>query len=713
MLNEIQALFRFVQQQQIWKLIVGAVGIVSTILTIRSIVTFPWPIAIGFVVMAAAATITWYLLWRRRPAEVAPRVVSRFTSSPHHVLFVYGSLLSRDSILRTIAQGPGELECIPCRLRSYKQEWGALRQYTELLHANGRPFTEAGRWASVVTVKGDHTDFVAGALIGLSTEDYSALKARETNYRLRDITDCIEPTDGKAILPEKPIETFLPKSDVTLEADHPNRPVFIRQTLFASLGKALRSLGFKPPKLPPGAELRDAYFVSELVEPRLRSAKGQHLLAEVQQKVSHYMEVHNEYRTTAYALRPLILPRPLFEKAAHIAETSIAISVKALKVVQQNEAVARWAGFSDEDIAFLKCGAGRDELAPKVCRVDMTLFGGRFHVFECNTDSPGGMRHLDIVAARQADALRQSDEFGWVDGQPYATGERTIEALLKSCSSPHPGGFAAVVEYRPDRWPTYPEMQYFVRELKRRDMHAELVDLAADTLEFKNGKLRLSSTGREIDLVYKRILWLDAKKANPKTAAAMAEAYLSGAASFVNSLAGRLAGQKMLLAMMKAEPFRTWVEACGDTLTEAEAEVIRENIPKTWIWGDTFDSGAWPQDSNLRQMVNEEPERYVLKWFHGYGGRKIVLGNSVSRPDLEFDDAWNKGYICQEYIPHGREIIPVCRNTEIVQQYHFFNLGAYVIDGKCVAIEAKTSPKLPIGMAQGAYRTAVFPTVAA
>lgn len=98
-----------------------------------------------------------------------------------------------------------------------------------------------------------------------------------------------------------------------------------------------------------------------------------------------------------------------------------------------------------------------------------------------------------------------------------------------------------------------------------------------------------------------------------------------------------------------------------------------------------------------------------MKSFHGFGGQEVVIGYTTDRPQATFKSLWNKGYILQEYVPHGRTQVAHAQKDGIAWEYHDFILGAYVIDGKCRAIEAKTSETAgPISMVNKALRTSVF-----
>ena len=685
------------------------VAVLTTLVGLSPLLKLPVAALVAIVVVGLLVLFVWS--WRDLATfGIVPlKPVARFATKHDHFVFVYGSLLVRDSLLRTIARSAAEMECVPCYLNGYKIEWGAFAKREELLDEHSRSIQDGAIWASLTAVNGRAEDRVPGVIIGVSHLGYVALRNRERHYILKDVTKSINPLKRESELPGARIMAFLPKQ--TPEQRPTTDKIYIRRNYFESISAVLKKLGFKGLSVPKGFELRSAYLVNERVEKILHARYGESALLKVHKAVSSDLNIAKETRSIAYALRPLVLPRPVYNQAAMVAESAVTLSTKALKVLNRHPSLALWAKYRDKDVEFLAHSAERDLLTPQIVRVDMAVAGNRLLLFELNSDSPGGMRHLDILSAKQCAVFREHSRLNWIDGQAFETSEETVNALEHACGTDEPLKRGAILEYRPEDWPTYPEMVFFKEALDGRGIKTEIIDLAEHSMACRDGKLFASNGSLPIDLVYKRILWTDLLKSHSATEEAMTEAFNKDYSCIVNSLGSRMAGNKMMMAMFKAPEFVGWLDEIDERLTDEERAVIENHVPETYVWGDTSPDPTWKQGDHIKHEIIDEPFRFVLKSYHGYGGHEVIIGCEKERPQSAFEDLWNQGYIAQEYVPHGRALMPVFDHGKVKWEYHYFILGAYVIGGKCVAIEAKTSRSLPINMTNRALRTAVFPTM--
>ncbi len=685
------------------------IAVLTTLVGLSPLLELPVAALVAIIVVSLLVLFIWS--WRDIATfDMVPlKPVARFGTKHDHFVFVYGSLLVRDSLLRTIARSATEMECVPCYLNGYNAEWGAFAKRDELLDKDSRSIQDGAIWASLTAVNGQVTDRVPGAVIGVNHLGYVALRNRERHYILKDVTKSITTLNSESELPGARIMAFLPKQE---HAKGPTTDkIYIRRQYFESISTVLKKLGFKGLSVPKGFALRSAYLVNERVEKILRTRYGESALLKVHKAVSSDLNIAQETRSIAYALRPLVLPRLVYDQAAMVAEAAVTLSSKALKVLNQHPSLALWANYRDKDVEFLAHSAERGLLTPQIVRVDMAVAGNRLLLFELNSDSPGGMRHLDILSAKQCAVFRERKRLSWIDGQAFETSEETVQALERACGADKPLKRGVILEYRPKDWPTYPEMVFFNEALDGRGIKTEIIDLAEHSLACRDGKLFSSNGSLPIDLVYKRILWTDLLKSHSGTEEALTEAFNRDYSCIVNSLGSRMAGNKMFMAMLKAPEFVGWLDEVGERLTGAEQAVIENHVPETYVWGDTPPDPQWKQDDHIKHEIIDEPYRFVLKSYHGYGGHEVVIGCEKERPQSAFEDLWNQGYIAQEYVPHGRALMPIFDHGKVKWEYHYFILGAYVIGGKCVAIEAKTSRSLPINMTNSALRTAVFPTM--
>jgi hypothetical protein len=692
--------------------VIAIVVPLATMVGLQPLLQMPLWAVMGLISILACIVIVWSWTDLRVPRNASLRPVKTFTTIPDYVIFAYGSLLVPDSLLRSLPDDAFIPECIPARLKTYRLSWGAYRGRDDLISKDGRVLSSGIRWASLVAEKGGQTDQIDGALLGVFTQGFLALQNRETSYRLQEVKSLVTPVDTQAELPTKPIMVFLPEEENDETRGRPN-DVYVRKGYYQNIRNALRRLGFRPLRKPAGLRLREAYLVNEMVEDTLRCRRGEVILRRVHHDVQHDMETAEEkLRKIKYALRPLCLPESQYQRVAKAAETAVRLSSAALKLVARDRELGPLCGWTDEELDTLRHSMARADHMPRIARVDMTFSGSRLLIFEVNADSPGGMHHLDIVSARQASALASDKRLDWIQCAPAEVSERVLDALMNAVGAPGVLSErplrAALVEYKPEEWATYPEMKFLANLLTRGGIPARIVDLAEDSLVYSGGRLCHAQSGEPIDLVYKRILWSDMPKSHPPRREALRQAYRDSSVCVANSFAARMAGSKAVLVLMKAREFPAMLAAAGEPVYQDDLAFIVENLPFTRIWGDAAD-GGWIEAVDKKQILGDV-RRYVLKLRHGFGGDKMVIGLKAYRASAIFEDLWNKGYVVQEYVPHGRALVPIHTGSEVVWKYEYYILGAYVIEGHCVAIEAKTSATLPVNMKTGARRTAVFPT---
>jgi len=586
-------------------------------------------------------------------------------------------------------------------------EWGAASKRRDLLDKKSFSLSDGSMWASLIAVKATGNEGVDGAVIGLSNKDYIAISNREKNYRLREVSGHVSTMSDEAELPQQEVFAFFPINEASDKKDFSSN-VFVRKKYFDDISLSLKALGHKGLKKQKAPPLKEAYLIDEQVAKILNSPKGEKSLLNIRDNISRDMTISKETRSVAYSLRPLIFPKPIYEDIINVAEAAVSASTKGLHLLYSDKKLQELADYSEEDEQFLKHSIENDTVMPVITRVDLTISGNRILVLEVNADSPGGMRHLDILSTKQSGRSQKDSSFNWINDQPYESSQAVVNALLESS----PGAKrAAIVEYRPEEWPTYPEMLHFSDLMTKSGVPCSILDLESSSLVFKNNQLLSSDGGVPIDLVYKRILWGDFSKSHPSSKNALSEAFLSNSVSVVNSLGSRMASNKLILALLKSKKLVKHLDELGHSLSEGELKVIEDNFPESSIWGDIPTHLAEDiEDKAVKDSILNEPYKYVLKSFHGYGGDEVLIGCDRERPRSLFEDAWGKGYVSQEYIPHGRALMPIYEGNKIVWEYQYYILGAYVINGKCVAIEAKISPEFPINMKQGASRTSVYST---
>lgn len=689
------------------------------------------------VAIGSIATVSSYVFrrWRNifKIQKKSIIVPVNSLSQEDHYIFVYGSLLVGDSILRTIETNTEMLNCIPARLKGYRVGWGALSKRPDFLDSHGTTYNSNALWASLALRKGDPSDAAPGAVIGLSHRNYLALISRERNYTPTSVQDSISPLNPTATFPPgREIVTFIPKDQQPNARANQYELVYIREAYRQDVADSLKRLGFKNSDMnhlkqkPENSEVKPAKIVENLIEESycrtstkthqklIRSTRSALVNAVAADRSSLSLPIQDE-RDYKFALRPIIIPRHTFDKITQVSQDITSASTKALNILAENPEILEYFGYSIQEIDILKHGKERGDLTPQIARVDMSVGSNKINVFELNSDSPGGMRHLDIVARIHGNIVTEHPSLRWI--RPVAPNlmGKCVDSILQKYRKSN-NGTVVIAEKNPEKWATYPEMLRFAQLLNERGVDARIVDIATDPVSNTNGTTCLDKASRrKISTIYKRVVIEDLRKTKPDISDIFFDAYLSDSCLFVNSLAARLAGSKLVLAMLKAEEFSYWLGEVGLTLTESEKNSIDQCIPETYIWGNIPKLGkiTWNQRTDLMTYVATAPFRWVMKPFDGFGGQNIQFGadDNSRNMEREFELLWDTRYIVQEYVPHGRVLMPYVEQGSVFTRYESYIVGAYVVDEHFVAAEAKCSETLPINMAKGGVRAPVFTTV--
>ncbi|HZM99165.1 MAG TPA: hypothetical protein VFB70_07215 [Pyrinomonadaceae bacterium] len=169
-------------------------------------------------------------------------------------------------------------------------------------------------------------------------------------------------------------------------------------------------------------------------------------------------------------------------------------------------------------------------------------------------------------------------------------------------------------------------------------------------LEFVNN--RLSVSGQQIDIVYKRLLvneYLPIMSDYP----ALLNAYRARAICMVNSFRSKLIHKKALFAVL-TDPRHAAL------FSGEELKAIRAHVPWTRLVRDEW-SDYYGREINLLDFIRADSERLVLKPNDDYGGHGITIGWNVDQRG--WDDAINEAlangdYLVQERVPTARETFP-------------------------------------------------------
>ena len=666
------------------------------------------------------------------------------------VLFVYGSLLDHHSLARTIGQDPFTIEYLPAQLENYVVEWGVPSRRLDYSDAAWRSLDDVVWLSLTIRRTGNPTDVVDGALIRLRGPQYHQVRAREVHYHEENVINDILVAGRRVrsfldVLHEE-IITFAPDLSGLSETRTGGR-IAVRSGYYDRTDEYLRKIHHDKetslPELPTCVELIEGYPTDDRVADEYWKKIPKHRLDRYYSGFDKDLYTNDVirqgsfgYETIPFVMRPIILNLKTYKEVVKAAESAVSLSVKAHCLVLEDPQLFELNGYTDADRRLSAPElANNDTDRPVVARVDLALRGDRLTVFEVNTDSPAGMFHLDELAKRQRRQIESREFTGDLVDVLEPPGddcvcESIVEAFVRGWEQylerrPDPGlcptpRRIAIVDRNIDKVAAYTEFEHFRKLLLKRVYEIELVAdddkvviLDAEDLRYREDHKELvDSSGRPIDAVYKRLLWqeaIDIGMGGLKDP--LCRAYLDDSVFVMNSFKSRLAGSKLNLAIAKSHSFEARCNDIGIDLTDDERDALENNIPETLLWGPT------PLDerdtAKLKAHVMRDVTGWVLKGYHGKGGQEFIAGApSVDIPPVDkFLAFWEAGgYIAQRHQDHGMASVPMFDNRQrgTVWNRYPFILGAYVIDGRCVAVEAKVDRDIPINVNQGGRRTAVF-----
>ena len=349
-------------------------------------------------------------------------------------------------------------------------------------------------------------------------------------------------------------------------------------------------------------------------------------------------------------LRPHFVLETDFARICEICETvwSAIQKVKDAAVVDPN--VVDDLGLTEIERDLVAIDPGYTAVSP-TSRLDSFLTQSAYSFVELNGESPAGIAYAD-AAYDIFSSLPVMQEFAKTyNVRPMYGKSLMLEVLLSSYQEylgrkPERPPCIAIIDLADV--PTVKEFELF-REFFEKSGYPSVI-CTPQQLEFSNN--RLSVSGQEIDIVYKRLLvneYLPIVKEYP----ALLDAYRAGAICMVNSFRSKLIHKKALFAVL-TDPKHAAL------FSQPELDAIKAHVPWTRVVRDER-TDYFGRDVNLLDFIRADGERMVLKPNDDYGGHGITIGWNIDQRgwDEAINDALANGdYLVQERVPTARETFP-------------------------------------------------------
>src|SRR2546423_3461089 len=349
-------------------------------------------------------------------------------------------------------------------------------------------------------------------------------------------------------------------------------------------------------------------------------------------------------------LRPHFVSETDFERICRICETVWSAIQKVKDAAVADPRVVDDLGLTEIERELVSIDPGYVAVSP-TSRLDSFLTQSAYSFVELNGESPAGIAYAD-AAYDIFSSLPVMKKFAAEYNLRAMYGRRfMLDVLLRSYEE-----FLGRRPERPPRIaivdlagvPTVSEFELF-RDFFEESGYPSLI-CTPQELEFRNN--RLNAAGKEIDIVYKRLLvneYLPIMRDYP----ALLEAYRAGAVCMVNSFRSKLIHKKSLFAVLTDPRY-------ASLFSEGEIEAIRSHVPWTRVVRDEH-TDYFGRKVNLLDFIRADGERLVLKPNDDYGGHGITIGWNVDQ--RAWDEAINSAladgdYLVQERLPTAREAFP-------------------------------------------------------
>lgn len=388
-------------------------------------------------------------------------------------------------------------------------------------------------------------------------------------------------------------------------------------------------------------------------------------------------------------LRPFFLSRADEERVRRVAETIAALAERVTAAALKDNFLFTQFHLRPEEerLARMKAGVGP---ASTASRLDSFLLPGSLRFTEYNGESPAGAGYSESLSEIfRATSVMKEFAKTW-EIHSYRLSSKLLDALVRTYLDW--GGKTqrpqmAIVDWK--EVPTWSEFEI----LKERFEKLRVPVVLADPRELDFDGKSLSTKGKKIDLVYRRVLINDIV-ARPKECEALVKAYRAGTTCVANNFRCKIPHVKAFFAVL------TDGKNAG-LFSAQERDVIREHVPWTRVVEDVR-SDYYGEPIELLDYIRKKQETLVLKPSDEYGGTGVTLGWKVNAKEWEkaLQEALPGGekskahgcWIVQEKIPLRREPFPtIVSGGKVEMQDMLVDFAPYLFNGKLAGFLTRLS----------------------
>jgi hypothetical protein len=379
--------------------------------------------------------------------------------------------------------------------------------------------------------------------------------------------------------------------------------------------------------------------------------------------------VHGE-RPLCRHLSPFLISTAEYRRIGRAAERIVAALERVASQSLEDDDLASALGLTAEERTLAAVDPGYPEVLA-VGRLDMLMDESGFSFIELNADSPGGIVDQMLVERtlfelpHLAALLRRG---GSMTPRPHDALRRALLDVYASSRRSGPPTIALVDFENTD---TRAEIEVLAKSFSRDLCRAFFVDPG----ELRYDGHRLTAHGAAVDLVYRRVLVKELLSAhghdNP-----LIRAYRDGAVCVAKSFRTKALDKKAAFAVLSDPRY-------GGLFSQEQLEAIAAHVP----WTRRVEVG--PVDYHgrvvdMRELLERNRARFVLKPNDDYGGRGVVLGWTATAEE------WTRALasadqgilVAQERRATKTMRMPAYRGDEIVWEQVYFDVCPFVFAGR-------------------------------
>lgn len=395
-------------------------------------------------------------------------------------------------------------------------------------------------------------------------------------------------------------------------------------------------------------------------------------------------------RPICSTLQPLIMPRALYDRIAHAAETLAVAFERMTAAALADSALMSELGLTPREESLARIDPGYAPLCAS-SRFDTFIDGDDFKFLEYNAENPAGIVDQSLLEKIFFD-LPHMRAFlqrfpHWLPRSPQRLLE-SLDAVYRLWGGEVERPQIAIVDWRG----VATETEFFV--LRDFFLAQGYPTIVADPHDLTYDGAHLYAGDFRIDVFYKRVLIHEFLEKFDDTHP-LIQAYRNRHVCMVNNFQVKIPHKKAGFAILSDPRHR-------HLFTEEQQAAIDRHIPWTRHLRHgsvTFDNA----EHDLLELVTSERERFVVKPNDDYGGAGVLLGSDAT--DAEWKEkiarVLDKFYVVQERAPVERVQMPVFddERIEIIEQLVDFDpfLFANKVEGGIVRLSQTSLSNVSAG----------------